>query len=143
MSYLTFNEGVFDKIADRVNKVRDSASEVVGNVVGTIKNVAIRAKSAANSAAETLHTIGNKLGLKGFEDGTRASDLHNPINTNDIKMPNIKAPDIHAPSIDPLNVKHIVTKSGFADADSGGISERDKDGVKAFHRLQNLGRPNY
>lgn len=143
MSYLTFNEGVFADIADRVNKLKDSASETAGNIVGAIKNGAIRAKNLANSATETLHSVGNKLGLKGFEDGTRPSDLHNPINTSNIKMPNIKAPNIQAPNMDPLNVKHIVTKSGFADSSKGGIENRDKDAVKAFHNLQNLGRPNY
>lgn len=146
MSYLTFNEGVFEDIKDKVvntaGEIKDKTLNVAGHVLGTIKNGAIRLKDLASGAAEGIHTVGNKIGAKGFEDDTKASDLHDPIKIDDIKKPDIKIPDVNVPNLDRLNVKGIFKHSGVNEL-YGNITNRDKEADKAWHNLKNLGNPEY
>lgn len=124
MSYLTFNEGVFSKIKDRVSSnidhIKKTASDITGHVLGTVKNTAIRINNLTNNAAEHIHNIGHHIGASGFEEENPTKELHKPINTDKIKDHLAK-----------LNPKHIKDKV------SSYLPESDK--AKALNNLKAMG----
>lgn len=125
MAYLTFNEGFFsdtyhdikNRVSSNIDNIKTAASNITGNTLGAVKNIAVRAKNLANDASEGIHNFGNKIGAAGFEDDKSSSELHKSVGVPempDIGLHSIKNKILPNKAAETANAYHNLKAMGLA-----------------------------